>query len=161
MTEKNIILLLLFFKDFLFFDVDRFWSLYSTCYNIVPVLLFWLRGVWNLSSPTRDGICTPCVGRRSPKHWTTREVPGKKFKFLVWAIAGKTSSKTEGVAGTYYGFLAHCRKKKKNVMTRMFVWPTFKKNQLILMFKEVRVMNNECLKFTWIKREKSLWVILT
>ena len=116
MTEKNIILLLLFFKDFLFFDVDRFWSLYSTCYNIVPVLLFWLRGVWNLSSPTRDGICTPCFGRRSPKHWTTREVPGKKFEFLVWAIAGKTSSKTEGVAGTYYGFLAHCRKKKKKML---------------------------------------------
>ena len=23
--------------------------------------------------------CTPCIGRRSPNHWTTREVPSKVF----------------------------------------------------------------------------------
>ena len=31
--------------------------------------------MWNLSSPTRDGTCIPCIGRRSLNHWTTREVP--------------------------------------------------------------------------------------
>ena len=27
------------------------------------VLVFWPGGMWNLSSPTRDGICNPCIGR--------------------------------------------------------------------------------------------------
>ena len=31
--------------------------------------------MWDLSPPTRDWTCTPCVGRWSPSHWTTREVP--------------------------------------------------------------------------------------
>ena len=39
------------------------------------VLVFWLRGMWNLSSPTRDRTCTPCIGRQSLNHWTMREVP--------------------------------------------------------------------------------------
>ena len=78
------------------------------------------------------GILAPRQGMESAPPALEGEVPNtgppeksqeKKFKFLVWAIAGKTSSKIGGVAGTYYGFLAHSRKKKKkNVMTRMFVW---------------------------------------
>ena len=39
------------------------------------VLVFWPRGMWDLSSPNRDWTCTPCIGRRSSNHWTTREVP--------------------------------------------------------------------------------------
>ena len=31
-------------------------------------------GMWNLSSPTRDGTCVPCNGRRVLNHWTTKEV---------------------------------------------------------------------------------------
>ena len=31
--------------------------------------------MWDLSSPTRDRTCNPCIGRRSLKHWTVREVP--------------------------------------------------------------------------------------
>ena len=50
-----VIILLLFFYDFLF---------------------FWPWGMWDLRSPTRDQTCTPCIGRWSPNHWTTREVPG-------------------------------------------------------------------------------------
>ena len=38
-------------------------------------LVFWLRGMWDLSSPTRDWTCTPCAGSQSPNHGTTREVP--------------------------------------------------------------------------------------
>ena len=39
------------------------------------VLVFWSRGIWDLSFPTRDRTCTPCIGRRSLTHWTAREVP--------------------------------------------------------------------------------------
>ena len=39
------------------------------------VLVFWLGGMWDLSSPTRDQTRTPCIGRRSLNHWTTKEVP--------------------------------------------------------------------------------------
>ena len=28
----------------------------------------------DLSSLTRDGTLIPCIGRQSPKYWTTREV---------------------------------------------------------------------------------------
>jgi len=38
-------------------------------------LFFWLRGMWDPSSPTRGWTCTPCIGRRSLNHWTAREVP--------------------------------------------------------------------------------------
>ena len=38
------------------------------------VLAFWLWGMWDLSSPTRDWTQTPCTGRWSLNHWTAREV---------------------------------------------------------------------------------------
>ena len=37
--------------------------------------VFWLRGMWDLNSLTRDQTCTPCIGRQGLNHWTTREVP--------------------------------------------------------------------------------------
>ena len=37
-------------------------------------LVFWPRGMWNLSSPTRDGTCTPLIGRQSLNHWTPTKV---------------------------------------------------------------------------------------
>ena len=39
------------------------------------VLVFRPRGMWDLSSLTRDRTRTPCIGRQSLNHWTTREVP--------------------------------------------------------------------------------------
>ena len=80
--KKKIYYYYYFFLRFSFFLM---WTIFEvfiqrvTILFLFPVLLFWLRGVWSLSSLTRDGICTPCVGRQSPKHWTTREVPGKKI----------------------------------------------------------------------------------
>ena len=44
------------------------------------VLVFWPRGMWDLSSLTRDWTRTPCIGRQILNHWTTREVR----KFLIW-----------------------------------------------------------------------------
>ena len=38
-------------------------------------LAMWPWDMWDLSSPTRDQICTPYIGRQSLNHWTTREVP--------------------------------------------------------------------------------------
>ena len=55
------------------------------CYNIASVLCFgfWPRGMWDLSSLTRDGTHTPCLGRQSLNHWTAREVPGNEcFKTI-------------------------------------------------------------------------------
>ena len=49
--------------------MDHFFlSLYWICYNIASVfyvLFFWPRVMWDLSSPTRDRNCTPCIGRQS------------------------------------------------------------------------------------------------
>ena len=47
------------------------------------VLVFWLRGMWDLSSPTRDRTRTPCIGMRSLNHWTTREVPGCYYNVVT------------------------------------------------------------------------------
>ena len=43
------------------------------------VLVFWPRGMWDLSSSTRDQTRTPCVGRRSVNRWTAREVPNGNY----------------------------------------------------------------------------------
>ena len=63
---------------FFFFFVKMFFmSLYWICYNIACfMLLFFLpEGMWDLSSPTRDRTCIPCIGKQSLNHWTTSEVP--------------------------------------------------------------------------------------
>ena len=56
-------------------------------------------GMWDLSSPTRDRTCVPCLGRQILYHWTTREVPYTYFwsvdanrifcnlHFLFWVLA--------------------------------------------------------------------------
>ena len=72
-----------FFKDF--FDVDHFKSLYWMCYNIVSAvyaLVFWLRGMWDLSSLTGNQTCAPCIRRQNLNHWTAREVPMCTFSLL-------------------------------------------------------------------------------
>ena len=47
---------------------------------------FWPQGRWRLSSRTRDGTCTPCIGRGSLNHWTTRQVPGV-LRFVGMSIS--------------------------------------------------------------------------
>ena len=39
------------------------------------------RGMWNLSSPTRDQAYIPCITRQILNHWTTREVPPEEFLY--------------------------------------------------------------------------------
>ena len=68
-----------FFQRYIFFfNVGHFLSLYWICYSTTSVLcfvFFWWKGMWDLSSLTRDQIHTPCIGRWSLNHWTAREVP--------------------------------------------------------------------------------------
>ena len=44
------------------------------------------RGMWDLSSLTRDRTHVPCIGRRILYHWTTREVPSVCFKIACVGI---------------------------------------------------------------------------
>ena len=55
------------FKDF---------TEFITVLLLFYVLVIWLQGMWDLSSPIRDQPNTNCIGRWSLKRWTTREVPG-------------------------------------------------------------------------------------
>ena len=63
-----IYLLLLWTISIIFID-------FVTILLLFYVLVFWPRDMWDLSSLTRDGTHTPCIGRRSLNHWTAREVP--------------------------------------------------------------------------------------
>ena len=38
-------------------------------------VFFWPRCMWDFNSLTRGQTHTPCIGRQSLNHWTTREVP--------------------------------------------------------------------------------------
>ena len=59
------------------------WTIFKVFIEFVTVLLlfyvlfFWLRGMWDFISPTRDGTHTPCIGRQksSPLDQTARGVP--------------------------------------------------------------------------------------
>ena len=64
-----------FFKDFLMWTIFKVFIEFVTILLLFYVLVFWPRAMWDLSSRTRDRNCTPCIGRRSLKHWTAREVP--------------------------------------------------------------------------------------
>ena len=48
---------------------------FVTILSLFCVLVFWPQGMWDLNSLTRGQTHTPCIGRWSPNHWTTREVP--------------------------------------------------------------------------------------
>ena len=79
---------------FFFFFLRFFWcgpfltsllNLLQYCFFFY-VLVFWPRGMWDLSSPTRDQTLTPCIGRRSLNHWTAREVPTPLIFNILFAF---------------------------------------------------------------------------
>ena len=43
--------------------------LFFFCFLVTPC------SMWDLSSPTRDRTCAPCIGSASLNHWTTGKVP--------------------------------------------------------------------------------------
>ena len=67
------------FLDFFFFGQGPF---FKSLLNLLTIFLlpllffsvlgFWPRGMWNLSSPTRDQTCIPCIGRQNLNHWTPK-----------------------------------------------------------------------------------------
>ena len=63
-------------KDFVFWCGPLLKSLLNLlqCCSCFMFWIFGLWGRWDLSTLTRDLTLTPCVGRQSPNHWTTREV---------------------------------------------------------------------------------------
>ena len=67
------------------------WTIFKVFIEFVTLLLlfyvlvFWLRGMWDLSSPTRGRTHTPYIGRQSLNHWTAREVLDL-WGFSVWIL---------------------------------------------------------------------------
>ena len=80
---------------FLMWTIFKVFIAFITILLLFYVLIFWLRGMWDLNPPTRDRTRTHCIGRRSPNHWTAREVPSslfKKKKKYVWRYKYTQSS---------------------------------------------------------------------
>ena len=59
------------------FDVGYFKTLCWICHNIASVLCFGFLAARHVGSLflTSSQTCTPCIGRRSLNHWTSRGVP--------------------------------------------------------------------------------------
>ena len=56
-------------KDFfLMWTIFKVFIEFVTMWLLSYVLIFWLRGMWDLSSQTRDPACRLCIGRRSLNH---------------------------------------------------------------------------------------------
>ena len=63
--------LFFFLKIFFFFLCEPFFKVFIEFVTILflfYVLALWSRGLWDLSSLTRDQTCTPCVGRLNLNH---------------------------------------------------------------------------------------------
>ena len=64
--------------------------------------MFWFFGpqsTWDLSLPTRDQTHTPCIGRQSLNHWTTREVPTMIFFLVLYVRINHKKQKVLGGVG--------------------------------------------------------------
>ena len=70
----------------IFLQFFLMWTILKVFIEFVTILLlfsgfgFLAQGIWDVSSPTMDQTCTPCIGRWSLNHWTTREVPTLGFR---------------------------------------------------------------------------------
>ena len=76
---------------------------YVTLLLLFYVLVFCLQGTWDLSSPIWDQTLTPCIGRWSLHHWTTREVPQISFLITFSPLSISVTYwnlNTAGTAGT-------------------------------------------------------------
>ena len=67
-----------FFLRFFFFNVDHVLKVFIEFLTVLLLfyaLVFGPWSMWNLSSPTWDGIHTPSLVRLSLNHWKTRDIP--------------------------------------------------------------------------------------
>ena len=54
-------------------------------------VMFFGQSMWDLGFPAKDQTHTPCIGRWSLNHWTTREVP-VKISFITLHSPSSTST---------------------------------------------------------------------
>ena len=73
-----------FFLRFVLMTIFKVFIEFVTIFLPFHVLVFWPWGMWDLNSLTRDQTCTPGIGRRSPNHWTAREVPRMSFNVYIF-----------------------------------------------------------------------------
>ena len=77
-----------------FFFFLRFFSCGPLLKSLLNLLqycfsfMFWFFGR-KACSLTRDGTCTPCIGRQSLNHWTAREVVPIPFLKKVFSVKSK------------------------------------------------------------------------
>ena len=94
-------------------DTDDFWALlmwtifkiFIECVTILflfYVLVFWLRGIWDLSFPTRDQTCTPYSGRQSLKPLDHQADPS------FWALSQVECSRVGGISVWVQSVLGIC-----------------------------------------------------
>ena len=67
----------------IFFFFKSLLNLLQYCFCFM-FWVFWLQGMWDLSSLTWDQTCTPCVERWSLNRWATREVLRLFSSFYCW-----------------------------------------------------------------------------
>ena len=67
-------IVLLFFKDFFFFNEDLLQ--YCLCFMFLDL---GSQGLWDLRSPTKGQTCIPCFGSWSFNHWITKKVSTVPF----------------------------------------------------------------------------------
>ena len=78
--------LFFFFFSFLMRTIFEVFVEFVTILVLFHIVIFWPQGMWDLGSPSRDGTWTPCIGRRSLNHWTTRDVPVVQIHLAIsWA----------------------------------------------------------------------------
>ena len=73
--------------EFFFLDFLKIWTIFKIFIEFVTILFlfyglvfFWPRGMWDLSSLTRDQTYTPCIGRWSLIIGTPKKSRGPRFK---------------------------------------------------------------------------------
>ena len=76
----------LFFKDFwygpLTVVIEFVTTLLASAFLFFLCFEFWLRGMRDPSSPTRNLTHSPCTGSQSPNHWPSSGSPGLPFLHL-------------------------------------------------------------------------------
>ena len=68
-------ILFFFFKMFFMWTIFKVFTEFGTILFPLYVLVFWPRGMWDLSSPASNQTRSPCFGGQSLIPWTTSEVP--------------------------------------------------------------------------------------
>ena len=75
-----------FLSFFIFWQFLKVFIKFVTTLLLFYVLIFWLWGMWNLSSLTRVQTHTLCIRRWNRNQWTVRIVPLSASFLINWAL---------------------------------------------------------------------------